>query len=75
MTTATITSGSEALQDLPLVEPGVYVTDGTRLFRVVSPHQSLFPTAELEDCTSLEVESYTSDELYAMRLRRVAMQR
>lgn len=50
---------------------GVYVTDGTRLFRVISPGQSLFPSAELEDCLTLEIERYFSDELYAMRLHRV----
>lgn len=55
--------------------PGVYVTDGQRLFRVVSPGQSLFPSAELEDCMTLEVERYFSDELYAMRLHRVRMHR
>ena len=53
--------------------PGVYVTDGQRLFRVVSPGGSLFPSAELEDCRTLEVERYFSDELYAMRLQRVAI--
>lgn len=51
--------------------PGVYVTDGYRLFRVISPGQSLFPSAELEDCLTLEVDRYFSDELYAMRLHRV----
>ncbi|HWD63821.1 MAG TPA: hypothetical protein VG405_01480 [Solirubrobacteraceae bacterium] len=51
--------------------PGVYVTDGTRLFRVVSPGRSLFPSAELEDCHTLEVDRYFSDELYAMHLHRV----
>jgi hypothetical protein len=52
--------------------PGVYVTDGVRLFRVIAPGQSLFPSAELEDCLTLEVDRYFSDELYAMRLHRVA---
>ncbi|HET9720040.1 MAG TPA: hypothetical protein VFP55_08195 [Solirubrobacteraceae bacterium] len=51
--------------------PGVYVTDGMRLFRVISPGQSLFPSAELEDCLTLEIDRYFSDELYAMRLHRV----
>jgi hypothetical protein len=50
---------------------GVYVTDGYHLFRVVSPGQSLFPSAELEDCHTLEVDRYYADELYAMRLHRV----
>lgn len=53
------------------VSAGVYVTDGTRLFRVISPGQSLFPSAELEDCVTLAVERYFSDELYAMHLHRV----
>lgn len=51
--------------------PGVYVTDGKRLFRVISPGRSLFPSAELEDCRTLRVERFFSDELYAMRLHRV----
>lgn len=51
--------------------PGVYVTDGCRLFRVVSPGASLFPSADLEDCHTLRVERYYSDELYAMHLKRV----
>jgi hypothetical protein len=51
--------------------PGVYVTDGTRLFRVVSPGRSLFPSADLEDCRTLRVERFLSEELYAMRLHRV----
>jgi len=51
--------------------PGVYVTDGQRLFRVIRPGESLFPSAELEDCMTLEIDRYFSDELYAMRLHRV----
>ena len=51
--------------------PGVYVTDGTRLFRVISPGRSLFPSAELEDCLTLEIDRYFSDELYEMQLHRV----
>jgi hypothetical protein len=61
----------EVAQDAQSHAPGVYVTDGTRLLRVVSPGGSLFPCAELEDCQTLEVERYFSDELYAMRLKRI----
>lgn len=67
-------STAETMPVAPAIEefaPGVYVTDGYRLFRVISPGQSLFPSAELEDCLTLEVDRYFSDELYAMRLHRV----
>jgi hypothetical protein len=49
---------------------GSYVTDGLRLFRVVSPLASgpELETAELEDCLTLEVETYSPGELWAMRL-------
>jgi hypothetical protein len=30
-----------------------------------------FPSAELEDCHTLEVDRYYADELFAMRLYRV----
>jgi hypothetical protein len=54
-------------------EPGSYVTDGWRLFRVVSPiDPGVQPSlAWLEDCMTLSVESYTSDELWEMDLRLV----
>ncbi len=68
-----VTTHPSAASGEPVEEfsPGVYVTDGRRLFRVISPGQSLFPSAELEDCLTLEVDRYFSDELYAMRLHRV----
>jgi hypothetical protein len=49
-----------------------YVTDGRRLFRVVSlfdPDAS--PAAELEDCMTLEIERYSPDDLFGMALRPV----
>jgi hypothetical protein len=55
------------------VEDGPYLTDGRRLFRVVSaldPNAEQ-PVAALEDCLTLQVRPYTPDELFAMRLRRV----
>ena len=55
--------------------PGVYVTDGTRLFRVISPGGSLFPSVELEDCLTLAVERYLSRDLQSLRLHRVRVAR
>lgn len=54
---------------------GAYVTDGRRLYRVVSQFtpQAARVFAALEDCRTLEVRPYSPDELYAMRLRPVAM--
>ena len=48
-----------------------YLTDGRRLFRVVSP---LVPgagrvEASLEDCLTLEVTSFAAGELHTMGLR------
>jgi hypothetical protein len=53
------------------VEPSSYVTDGRRLFRVVSgftypPQDSL---ATLEDCFTLDVSSHSAKELWDMELR------
>jgi hypothetical protein len=50
-----------------------YLTDGRRLFRVVSP---LIPgagriEASLEDCLTLEVTAYAPEELHTMGLRTV----
>ncbi len=52
---------------------GNYLTDGERLFRVVSPFVSGSHrvAACLEDCMTLEVEAYEPEELYAMALRPV----
>ncbi len=54
-------------------EPGSYVTDGWRLFRVVAPvDPGVDPRLSwLEDCMALTVESYTSDELWELNLRLV----
>lgn len=55
------------------LEPSAYLTDGFRLFRVISgfsypPENS---RAALEDCATLEVSSYSADELWSMGLRLV----
>jgi hypothetical protein len=50
-----------------------YLTDGRRLFRVVSaldPRRE-HPVARLEDCQTLSVSAYSAGELYGMRLRTV----
>lgn len=49
------------------------MTDGVRLFRVVSGLTSCanVAVASLEDCRTLEVGLYTAAELYDMRLRPV----
>ncbi len=56
-----------------LPRSGSYVTDGRRLFRVVS--QFVFAgdhlVASLEDCLTLDVRAYSPDELHAMGLRAV----
>jgi hypothetical protein len=53
------------------VEPSSYLTDGRRLFRVVSgftypPEDSL---AVLEDCSTLDISTHSADELWDMDLR------
>lgn len=60
-----------ATRDDPAAER--YLTDGRRLFRVVSQFSPRDRTrvALLEDCLTLEISSYAPDELYAMELRRV----
>ncbi len=52
---------------------GSYVTDGKRLFRVVTqfPPRHRSPVAMLEDCHTLEVTPFSPDELYEMELRLV----
>lgn len=55
-----------------MLAPGRYLTDGRRLFRVMSSiTSSLYPSAELEDCLTLQVEHYSPGELYRMHLRPV----
>jgi len=50
-----------------------YVTDGRKLFRVVSRFSPRAGSgaALLEDCATLEVTPYSPEELYAMALRPV----
>ncbi len=58
---------------ISLPRSGSYVTDGQRLFRVVS--QFAFAgdhvVASLEDCLTLDVRAYAPGELHAMGLRPV----
>lgn len=62
---------------LPIVEDATtrdaYLTDGADLYRVVRPLDDppRSETAELENCWTLEVHTYTSEELYRMGLRPV----
>ena len=57
--------------------PGEYLTDGRRLFRVVSrlDPRAAYGFAVLEDCLTLEVNGYSPDDLVAMDLRTVARTR
>jgi hypothetical protein len=50
-----------------------YVTDGTRLFRVVSGFAGSPPDnfAALEDCMTLEIAPYTPEQLWKMQLQPV----
>jgi hypothetical protein len=67
------TAGPEPVTD-DQFEPGYYLTDGQRLFRVVSQFTtSLTPYAELEDCVTLTVDRYSPTELYVMGLRSVRL--
>ena len=52
---------------------GSYVTDGRRLFRVVTrfPARHESPIALLEDCHTLEVTPFSPDELFELGLRLV----
>jgi hypothetical protein len=53
-----------------MLAPGAYITDGRRLFRVLSQFvpESGQVFASLEDCMTLEVGTYAPDELEAMGL-------
>lgn len=53
--------------------PNSYVTDGRRLFRVVSQFtgEKRRRFASLEDCLTLKVEAYSPGELAMMRLELV----
>jgi len=50
-----------------------YLTDGVDLYRVVRPLDvpPRSETAELENCWTLGIRTYTADELWRMGLRRV----
>ena len=50
---------------------GTYLTDGRRLFRVVSQFAAVGEDsfASLEDCRTLDVQAYAPGELRAMKLR------
>jgi hypothetical protein len=52
---------------------GSYLTDGRRLFRVVSQFDAggKHAFASLEDCLTLEIEPYSPGELDEMNLRPV----
>jgi hypothetical protein len=56
-----------------LLLPDSYLTDGRRLFRVVSQFTTGAECvlALLEDCVTLEVQEYSPGEIHRMRLRRV----
>ena len=56
-------------------DDGAYLTDGRRLFRVVWPLCSVErpDMAILEDCNTLCLTAFTSDELSAMRLTPVTL--
>ena len=53
-----------------LAVPGAYITDGRRLFRVVSQFvpEAGQVFASLEDCMTLEVRAYSPHELRGMGL-------
>jgi len=57
--------------------PGEYLTDGRRLFRVISrlDPRDAYRLALLEDCLTLELTGYSPDDLVAMNLRTVARRR
>jgi hypothetical protein len=61
-----------AIPTAPLV-PDSYITDGRRLLRVVARPEGRFASgfAALEDCMTLEVRSYSLEELAALELRPV----
>ncbi len=56
-----------------VVTPEAYLTDGTELYRVVSALDWVqgIAYAVLEDCRTLKVRSYSTDDLWAMNLRAV----
>ena len=67
---ATTTSVRGPLRGVSLVEPSSYLTDGTRLFRVLRgfSHPAVQSFALLEDCRTLEVAAFSPVELRALKL-------
>ncbi len=65
-------SGPRSASPEPL-RAGAYLTDGSRLFRVVSQFAAVgeHVFASLEDCRTLEVQAYAPGELWAMELQPV----
>jgi hypothetical protein len=55
-------------------ESDAYLTDGTRLFRVIAPLDldAGLDRAVMEDCVTLEWRTYTFPELWWLRLQTVA---
>ena len=52
--------------------PGIYLTDGHKLLRVVAPFDHNSPSeALLEDCMTLAVERYSAQDLSALPLSNV----
>lgn len=58
----------------PQLLPDSYLTDGRRLFRVITQFAAgeQCRSASLEDCLTLKVKAYSAAELAAMKLRPVA---
>lgn len=69
------TTRASRIEATAQVAPNAYVTDGLRLFRVVSPLRwsDGYVTADMEDCMTLDVRAYTPTELWSMRLRVVRL--
>lgn len=65
------------LEGMPGHQAGSYLTDGQRLFRVVTPFSPYdeSPVGLLEDCRTLEVTPFSPDELCEMGLSLVRVGR
>jgi hypothetical protein len=73
MTLASFHRSGRSQPPAALPGSGSYVTDGHRLFRVVSQFAFVgdHVFASLEDCLTLDVQPYAPSELCEMRLRPV----
>lgn len=62
---------SRRCRSLESLRSGAYLTDGRRLFRVVSQFAPAGEDAfaSLEDCRTLRVQAYAPGELQAMKLK------